>query len=54
MRLASKVPATTVRGYVYKITIPVTKSKADIKNNVPRRAGAEYYTLGLTRPGMQV
>lgn len=39
-KLLSKVPATTVRGYAYKITIPVTKSKADVEYDVPRRAAA--------------
>ncbi|KAL5476033.1 hypothetical protein EMCRGX_G025935 [Ephydatia muelleri] len=39
-KLLSKVPTTTARGYAYKITIPITKSKADIMYDVPRRAAA--------------
>ena len=39
-KLLSKVPTTTARGYAYKITIPVTKSNADIQYDVPRRAAA--------------
>lgn len=37
-KLLSKVPTNTTRGYAYKITIPITKSKADVTYDVPRRA----------------